>query len=210
MPRVPKPEYVIYGIHFGDQRYRYIGQTGSFQQRIAKHKYSRSEAKTAVAKWLSENDWSLVRFEILDRADTVEELRDLEVVWIAKLRGEGFDLLNLTDGGEGLFNPAAEVREKMSAGRTGELNHRYGKPKTEKQRDSFLAYNLIRKQKHLSKGSKNNKAILKEESVLQLRIDYATGAYSQREIAEKYGISFSNVYNVVSGKTWKHVGGPTI
>lgn len=210
MPRVPKLQYVIYGIHIGDQRYRYIGQTGGFPQRIAQHKHSRAMAKTAVAKWLSENDWSSVRFEILDRADTVEELRDLEVAWIARLRAEGFDLLNLTDGGEGLLNPTEEVRAKLIAGRTGELNHRYGKPKTEKQRDSFSAYNIIRKQKQLSKGSKNNKAILNEESVLQLRIDYATGAYSQREIAEKYGISFHNVYHVVSGKTWNDVGGPTI
>lgn len=38
-----------------------------------------------------------------------------EMQQIAQLRKEGYELCNLTDGGEGLSNPPPEVREKISA-----------------------------------------------------------------------------------------------
>lgn len=36
-------------------------------------------------------------------------------------------LLNLTDGGEGISNPSAETRKKISEAQKGENNHNYGK-----------------------------------------------------------------------------------
>ena len=197
-------------MHLGDQRYRYVGLSGDFRQRVYNHKASIKKPKTPIAKWCLKHGWDLVKFDILDRAETIEELRDLEVAWIAKLRAEGFELLNLTDGGEGLLNPSPEVRARMSAGRVGEKNHRHGKPMTDLQRKALALYNEARKTDGSSRGSRNGRAILNEQSVLNLRQDYSTGLYSQQQIAEKYGIAFSNVYFVTSGRTWKHVGGPLI
>jgi hypothetical protein len=37
-------------------------------------------------------------------------------------------LVNLTDGGEGMENPSDETRRKLSESRTGEKNHKFGKP----------------------------------------------------------------------------------
>ena len=37
-------------------------------------------------------------------------------------------LVNLTDGGEGMENPSEETRKKLSESRTGEKNHKFGKP----------------------------------------------------------------------------------
>lgn len=51
----------------------------------------------------------------LDRAS----LPEAEQRWIAKLRSEGCKLLNCTDGGEGLQNPNAEIRARMTKARTG-------------------------------------------------------------------------------------------
>ncbi len=37
-------------------------------------------------------------------------------------------LVNFTDGGEGMENPSIETRKKLSESRTGEKNHKFGKP----------------------------------------------------------------------------------
>jgi len=67
-----------------------------------------------------------VRKKIVEIKD--EELSFLiEVERISQLRELGFKLCNLTDGGEGLSNPSAETRAKMSEVNTGENNPFYNK-----------------------------------------------------------------------------------
>ena len=44
--------------------------------------------------------------------------------------------------------------------------------------------------------------------VLSIRREYADGA-QQRTLAAEHGVSQSNIAMVVSGRTWKHIGGPT-
>lgn len=76
-----------------------------------------------------------VRVEILASDLTLEQACFWEVRWIAALRAAGYELTNLTDGGEGTkgFKPSEETRAKMRGPRpiiskqkqghwTGELN----------------------------------------------------------------------------------------
>jgi len=77
--------------------------------------------------------------EIID-----EELSFLiEIERISQLRELGFKLCNLTDGGEGLSNPSAVTRAKLSEVNTGENNPFYSKKHSEgtliKMRASALA-----------------------------------------------------------------------
>jgi len=53
-------------------------------------------------------------------------------------------------------------------------------------------------------GSLHKRSKLKEadiQSIRELRVEGAT----LQGIAERFGVSFSNVYRILSGKTWRHV-----
>lgn len=63
---------------------------------------------------------------LLEVCSTREKLTIAEVWWIAYGRMSGWDLTNLTDGGDGLLNPSPETRAKMrqnSLGNTSHLGH---------------------------------------------------------------------------------------
>lgn len=56
------------------------------------------------------------------------------------------------------------------------------------------------------KGSRNPSAKMDEEKVLELRKDWAEGAWSsQREAAEYFGISPRTISSILQGKLWTHV-----
>ena len=46
---------------------------------------------------------------------------------------------------------------------------------------------------------------LTEKIVLEIRADWATGKYTQKELAKKYDVSISTISNIVNRKTWKHI-----
>lgn len=109
------------------EQVRYIGQTRKpIEQRLAEH--CRDKKKSHKRNWiiaLSRQGRSpLIRsLDVCsnDRADS----RERGV--IAECRQQGFDLLNHTDGGNGMRNwiPTAETRSKMSAsgkGKRGEIS----------------------------------------------------------------------------------------
>ena len=56
-----------------------------------------------------------------------------EKAWIKALKGAGYKLANMTDGGDGVFNPSDEVRIKISKALTGN-KHASGIIRTEHQR----------------------------------------------------------------------------
>ena len=46
---------------------------------------------------------------------------------------------------------------------------------------------------------------LNETQVLEIRALHAQGYYSQREIAEMFGVDHVTILHIVNYKTWKHV-----
>lgn len=60
----------------------------------------------------------------------------------------------------------------------------------------------------LPRGSEHHNTDLIEEQVVEMRELYAAGGISTRALAKKYGMDRSTVENIVTGKTWKHAGGP--
>ena len=65
--------------------------------------------------------------EILANWDTEQEAFDHEVLLISCFKDMGYELANLTDGGEGMSNPSAETRAKLSESRKGSKNPFFGK-----------------------------------------------------------------------------------
>ena len=56
-----------------------------------------------------------------------------------------------------------------------------------------------------AKGSAFPHAVLTEADVVRLRSTYAQGGATQRQLAERYGVSQSVVCGIVRGDRWKHV-----
>lgn len=54
----------------------------------------------------------------------------------------------------------------------------------------------------------HRKAKLTTIKVVQLREKYATGDYTQTELAAEFGISQPTLTKIVRGQIWKWVGGP--
>ena len=54
-------------------------------------------------------------------------------------------------------------------------------------------------------GVKNPNAKLDDVEIKVIRELYATGEYTQRNIADAYGISQRLVWNIICGKAWRHV-----
>lgn len=60
------------------------------------------------------------------------------------------------------------------------------------------------------KGEDHYLSKLTEDDVIEVCELYATGKYTQDELAEIYEISSSNVHQIIRGKSWKHVQRPIV
>lgn len=194
---------VVYGIHPGDGNYFYVGISTNLKNRIYNHRQSTYDPKTPVATRMAEVGFDSVKFEILDEADSESDLRMLERLWIERLRGEGFDLLNRSEGGEA-FMRADKARGKFAA-RVGERNHRWGKPISRNQRARLADYNAGRPE-DVVRGENNPKAKLTEDDVRAIRFAHSLGGVSYSGLAAEYGVSKSAIAFIVTRKSWSHVG----
>lgn len=57
----------------------------------------------------------------------------------------------------------------------------------------------------IPRGEQIGTAILTERQVTQIRRAYASGAFTQTELARLYGIKQATVSNIVTGKRWRHL-----
>ncbi len=56
-----------------------------------------------------------------------------------------------------------------------------------------------------SKGIDRPNAKLSERQVLEIREKYATGNYSQRQLAKIYNVNWGNIHYITSRKIWRHI-----
>lgn len=112
---------VIYGLHNGDNRIRYVGKTVSgTARRLRGHRYDARKGSTLpVHRWMRKHGPDCVQIVVLDSVTGADDWREIERRWIVAF---GDDLLNITKGGEGAHEPifTPEHRAKISASlRTG-------------------------------------------------------------------------------------------
>ena len=55
------------------------------------------------------------------------------------------------------------------------------------------------------RGQDNNKTILKDEEVLEIKRQYDPKKRNQSKLARMYGVTQSAVWAIVNGKTWRHL-----
>ena len=98
---------------------RYVGVTKDLNQRMRGH-LSNRKATTHRSNWIN----ILIALGLKPVLTVLEivpdyQREDAERAWILGFRQSGADLVNATDGGEGMPNPVPEVRAKISAASKG-------------------------------------------------------------------------------------------
>lgn len=115
-------KFLIYGlIDPRTNELKYIGKSTSGLERPKAHNKANLLRKYKSKK----NSWILSLkstglkpiIEVIEEFDSESPLNDAERFWIASIKATGADLLNMTDGGDGLshgFVMSAETKQKMS------------------------------------------------------------------------------------------------
>lgn len=105
----------IYSLEFPKGNIRYIGKANDPSKRFVAHISRRNEGKTKKNSWIKSvlaKGFTPV-LTVLDEVDS-DEWEFWETHYIHLYRSFGFNLTNLTFGGDGLSNPTEEVKEKIS------------------------------------------------------------------------------------------------
>lgn len=113
---------VIYGVREMDsEEFRYVGlTTGTVSNRRAQHwKSVQHGRRTPFVDWLgTHDDRESVYFQSLEliMSEDLSDLGEAERVWIARMRADGHNLLNLSEGGLGPRGYVWTEEQRRAAG----------------------------------------------------------------------------------------------
>lgn len=94
----------------------YIGITKrNLKKRISEHISSSRESTTVFHLAIKKYNLKNFNWVILDSTNSIEELKQLEIDYIAKLKPE----YNMTSGGDGIVNMSQDIRDKIRKSNTG-------------------------------------------------------------------------------------------
>lgn len=179
----------------------YIGKTVNINKRMNRHRYNardgeKSHLYNAIRKYGEDN----FVFLILEEAYSKEELNELEIYYIElydTYRGFGYNQSAGGDGhGGGEESPmygrkhTPEALEKISK------THK-GKTITDEQR-AKQSYSMRGK----LKGESNPNAKLSPEDVEEIRRLLDTKEYTQKQIAEMFGVKQTAISRIKRGVSW--------
>jgi len=109
--------YVYILTHPITEEVRYVGYTQDLKERYWNH-ISRTEVKNKKNSWIKslKNVGLNPIMTVIDEANNIEEIHNLEIYWISQFRTWGFKLTNLTLGGEGTSDRIVsnEMRQHLS------------------------------------------------------------------------------------------------
>ena len=193
----------------------YIGQTENLRGRWTQHKSNVSILNYPIYGAIRKYGIDKFRFVPLEFFNKREEIDAAEIFWIDLLetRNKKYGY-NLKGGGANGKHSTASLLKmsfikigkrhsldsklKMSKSHLGDNNPNFGKvtPLTIKDKISKSVSLVV-------KGEDNPRAKLTQMVVLDIRKEWATGNFLQRELAEKYGVSRAMIGYVVRGDNWK-------
>lgn len=119
-PTAGEPLCVIYALSVDGVSYRYVGMTQiGAEARLRIHRKTGRAPRLPSAQWIKKYQdlGETIRTTVLEEC-TPENIGAREAAWIDRLRGDGYDLLNVTEGGRGGLPGhvhSEEARAKMSA-----------------------------------------------------------------------------------------------
>ncbi len=117
-------KHIIYAFIDDKKKPFYIGRTYNLSKRKKEHLYEVTKGNTLpkynkLRKLLNMNlKFDELIYVLEDNIDP-EQIEQKEIYYIAKLRQDGYNLKNLTDGGEGAINTIPGLAEKLKKIHTG-------------------------------------------------------------------------------------------
>ena len=182
---------------------RYIGQTKhSLEERLRGH--LKGKGKTYRVYWIN----SLKNKGLVPNIELIEEVdksigSQTEIYWISMFRFWGFNLTNLTDGGETSTTKniirSEEWRKNI---RIGKLNSDFKYSEESKLKMSESA----KKRGVNSKGSQLSKHNLTDEDVSKIKeLIRNRGCKTLKKISEELSLPHDWVISLNLNRIWKHV-----
>lgn len=109
----------------GTRTVRYIGKANNPKERLRTHLQKSGSLKrdNKLGRWLRKVGEPTL---VILREISVTDWKMAEERYIRLARGCGMDLVNSTDGGEGVHNPSLESRERSRASKLGAKNPWFG------------------------------------------------------------------------------------
>ena len=217
---------IIYGLVDLKRKHyqvRYIGKTiFTVKKRLANHFKDANYGKKIChrikwIKWMQKNN-RIITTVILARVP-IEELNNKEIEIIKSYRDRGYDLVNGTDGGDGMNGASEEVRRKIGKANGGTNNGMYGKKHTPETLALYSKTRLgrrgkkhnihtrrkiseARKGQRIPDNVKEKVGKLNWESIEDIRNKYPTGKYSYKELGVLYSVTWQTIYRTVTNKIW--------
>lgn len=172
----------------------YIGlTTKSLEQRKSEHIYKafNQNGNPVIHRALRKYGENSFTWEVIDTAETQEELSEKEIYWIKFHESFGANGYNLTHGGEGSlgYKHTPESRAKMSISQKGRTHSDETK----------------RKMGLTRKGSKHPLATITESDVLEIK-EMIKDGMRLIDISNELNINKGIIGRIKIGETWRDVG----
>lgn len=220
---------VIYGLVCEcsrcDGAVRYVGQTTQgVQSRLNAHRSVPSrERHTLKGRWIKKHGPGNVKAVVLE-TNPEDGLDAAEVRWIKSLNTLAPLGLNMTPGGydgsgrPGEDNPGARLTQSQVV----EIIERIGTEPTQTSRSLASEYGVTKTlilkidqgslwpelpRPHGTRvlGARSSKKPMTAEKVRQIRKDGERNELTRYEIADRNGVSYAAVSNILAGRTWRGV-----
>jgi hypothetical protein len=156
--------------------------------------------------------------EILANWKTEQEAFDHEVLLISCFKDMGYELANLTAGGEGVSNPSSETRAKLSESHKGPKNGFFGKKHSNEVKNKMSKERIGKKHSSETKLKIGMSQLGKQHSVesrakMTKHTIIATNTDTKKTLElfgsiniKSKGFDVSHVYSCLNGKRKTHKG----
>lgn len=207
-------KYYIYTLSCPlSNRVRYIGMTKNLKERYANHLCVDSKSSSYKNSWIKSLKSKNLKpiMEELDSSDSLEEIFQLEKYWIAQLKTWGFNLTNLTEGGEGTFGNIKTIETRLKLSKS--LKEKYSK---ESHKLKGIKWDNLRKLQKSNETKLNTKVMAElnkthqtnKKSIIQLslNLDYIQEYESIKQASDTLTIASSGI-SIALNKLDKSAGG---
>jgi len=132
----------------------YIGQTTkTLNERILYHLYDCKTEKLPLYNAINKYGWNNFKVEVIDNANTQEELNKKEIHWIKELNSLCPNGYNLTTGGS-YGKHLEETKQKLRHNQLGSKSSWYGKKHSEETKNKQRLVNIGSKNPNFGKHRK--------------------------------------------------------
>lgn len=184
----------------------YIGKAKDVNQRwlqhkaAAKKKISNSFLYKAIRKYGSEN-FTIVKLEEIEDEELCY-LKETELIKQFQANNPKIGY-NMGLGGEG--NRGKVITEETRKKFSERSKKNYTPEMAEILRKAKGTPEALKNASIASTGSKNPRANLTEDIVLEIRKLFLTGEYSQVKLSELFNIPRTTINHIIKRYTWKHI-----